>query len=497
MAEKTPKYPSLPPTVRNSLESGLISDLAVGENRRPETSCSESINFDFQTIGPARTRAGITQTGNTLSGNLLGLHQFIDTVNSGGTNTQLIAVDGTVVYYLSGGTWTSKRTGLTTGSKARFADFLNQTFMVNGVDATALWTGSTGTSFVTTGNALNAPIGKFIETFSGRVWIAGNPTYPDNLYYSTVPTLASTQTISWSTDPTSGTQFFPVSPNDGESITALKRYRNVLVVFKQNRMYKVYNPSSADSDPAYVVGTYSQESVVETKEGLFFHHSSGFYQYNVYGIAQEISIPILDIVRNIPASSYASVAGWVDPDGDHVNWSVGDVTYGGVTYTNLVVKYRMSTQVWTHRTYPVKFLCSCRYNNGTTLSNIVGGTNGKTYTYNLGTTDDGTPIYYSLVHRWENLDGLISTRKNIMTIGFNHYGGAGTNVNYQIQGDLPDDWSKKIGQFDQYNTGFNSVNIKGKKIRVRISGQNIGQSFEYHGYEMIGATDELITYTHQ
>lgn len=499
MADKQQKIkvPILPPLVRKSLESGLITPLAVGENRMPETACSESVNWDFPTIGAAKTRQGITQIGNTLSGNILGIHQLIDTVNVPATGTKLICVNGTTAYYLSGSTWTSKRTGLTTGLKTRFADLLNNTFMVNGTDATAIWDGGTGTSFVTTGSASGAPIGKFIETFVGRVWIAGNATYPDRLYWSTKSLPAVTQTVTWSIDPTTGTQWGDISPNDGESITALKKYKDKLIVFKQNRMYKVSNISTVDQDPAYVVGTSSQESVVETKEGLFFHHSSGFYQYNIYGLLEEISIPILDIVRAIPASAYSSVAGWIDPlDADHINWSIGTVTYGGTTYANMVVRYRLSTQVWSHRSYPVQFLCSGRYTDGTTLYNVVGGTNGKTYLYNLGTTDDSTPISYSLIHRWENVDGLLSTRKLIQTILFNHYGGAGTNVSYQVEGDPTNDWSKRVGkgQFGQYNTGFNSVNIKGRKIRIRISGQNSGQPIEYHGYEMIGSIDELITY---
>lgn len=490
------KLPILPPLVRKSLESGLITPLAVGENRMPETACSESVNWDFQTIGPAKTRAGISQVGSTLSGNILGVHQFIDTVSSG-SNTKLIVVNGTAAYYLSGGSYSSIRTGLAANAKARFTDLLNITFMVNGTDATATWDGNAGT-FSTGGSATGAPIGKYIERFVGRVWIAGNPTYPDRLYWSTKSLPAVTQTVTWSTDPVTGTQWGDISPNDGETITALKTYKNSLLVFKPNRIYKVYNISTVDQDPSYVVGTYSQESVVETKAGIFFHHSSGFYQYNVYGILQEISIPIIDIVRAIPASAYTSVAGWVDPlDADHINWSVGTVTYGGTTYQNMVVRYRISTQVWTHRSYPVPFLCSGRYTDGTTLYNIVGSSNGKTYLYNAGTTDDSAPIYYSLVHRWENIDGLISTRKNVMTIGFNHYGGSGAVVNYQIEGMVANDWTKKvgIGQFGQYNTGFNSVNIKGKKIRLRVSGQSTGQPIEYHGYEMLGAMDELITFT--
>lgn len=497
--EKTQKIPTLPPLVRKSLESGLITDSAVGENRRPETSCSESLNFDFQTIGPAKTRAGVATIGSALSGNILGVHQLIDTVNVPATGTQLIVVNGTATYYLSAGSYVSIRSGLTAGQKSRFTDLLNFTFMVNGADPTMVWNGQTGGGFVNTGNASGAPTGKFIETFVGRVWIAGNPSYPDNLYWSTVPTIATTQQVSWSTDPNTGTQFAPISPNDGESITALKKYRNALLVFKQNRIYRVFNIATSDSDPYYAVGTYSQESVVETKAGLFFHHSSGFYQYNVYGIVQQISIPINDIVFGIPASAYASVAGWIDPDGDHVNWSVGTVTYGGLIYQNLVVRYRISTQVWTHRTYPTQFVCSGRYNDGTTLWNVVGATNGLTYLYNSGTTDAGKPISYSLVHRWENLDDLVSTRKTIMTVMFNHYGGAGAHVNYQVQGDNVLDWTKPVGkgQLGDYNTGFNSVNLKANKVRIRVSGQSTGQPIEYHGYEMTGSMDELITFTNQ
>jgi len=495
MAQKDTKtkQPILPPLIRKSQESGLLSSYAVGENRMPETAVTEAVNWDFQTIGPATTRAGITQVGQTLSGNILGLHQLIDTVNVPAIGTALIAVNGTVAYYLSAGTWTSKRTGLTAGAKARFADLLNITFMVNGVDATATWDGNPSDSFVITGSASGAPIGKYIEVFQNYVWIAGNPTYPDRVYYSTKPLPEITQTVTWSTDPVTGVQWQDISPNDGQNITALKKYRTALLIFKQNRIYKLYGIGNIDQDPQFTVGTYSQESVVETKAGLFFHHSSGFYQYNVYGIVQQISIPVQGFVLAIPASAYTSVAGWLDPDGDHVNWSVGTITVEGVTYTNMVLRYRISTQVWTHRSYPAnQFICSGTYNNGTTLYNVVGDTAGHINGYNWGTTDNGVSIPYSLVHRWENIDGLISTRKTIDRIGFNHYKGASTNVNYQTESDNPQDWTRKIGQFGTYNTGFNSVGIRARKIRIRISGQNSGAPIQYHGYELIASMDELI-----
>lgn len=504
MASKPNANPTpLAPQSRVSLESGLIMEGAVSEHRRPMTSVTESLNFDFDTIGSAKVRKGTTQLGNTLSGNILGIHYHVDSVNSGGTNTQLIIVNGTVAYYLaSGTTWTSKRTGLTAGSKARFSTFLNFVFMVNGTEATAIWTGNTGDSFVTNGNAASAPVGKFIENFRSRMWIAGDATYPSRLHYSSVPSSVTTPIITWDTSVTTG-QWIDISPSDGEAITGLMRSRNAMLVFKPNHLYRVYSIAQTDPDPYFSVGTSSQESVVETKAGVFFHHSSGFYQYNLYGIVQEISRPIIDIIKAIPTSSYPSVCGWLEADGDRLNWSVGNVTVNGITLTNLVVRYTISTQTWTYRTYPSQFLVALRrqplYTDGTTQFVVVGDTAGKTFEYNTGTTDAGTAISYALTHSWDDLDGLHLTRKNVQTGLFLHEQGAGTKVNYQIEDengviDPESDWSKEVGELKDSDTGFNTMDIKARKVRFRLSGTSIGQQFIYDGYQLAGVVNELMQF---
>lgn len=491
--------PPLPPVLRKSVKSGLINPGAVGENDRPESSVMESINMHFDAIGSATLRKGSTRLGNQLTGNILGLHYLVDTV-SPGTNTQAIMVNGTVAYYLSGGTWTSKRTGLTAGSKARFTTYLNFAFMVNGTEATAIWDGS-ASAFATNGNAASAPTGKYIENFRSRVWIAGNSTYPDRLYYSSVPSAVATPIITWDTSVTTG-QWIDISPSDGDSITGLQRYRNVMIVFKTNRLYRVFDIGQTDPDPYYAVGTSSQESVIESKAGVFFHHASGFYQYNIYGIVQEISRPIWDIVRAIPASSYPSVTGWLEADGDHICWSVGSVTVNGTAYTNLVVRYTISTMTWTHYTYPTQVLCAIKrqplYTDGTTQFALVGDNNGNAIKMNLGLDDLGTPIPYSLIHRWDNIDGLLSTRKNINVGNFTHYRGAGTSVAVQTEEydpDQPNNWKKKVGAFEESNTGFNTMAIKARKIRFRIFGESTGEPFIYNGYELLDVTNEFIQFS--
>lgn len=512
MAEKPPKDTSaakpLPPIDRKSVESGLITKNAVSESRRPETSVEESLNFHFDTIGSATLRKGTTIIGGQLGAPITGIHYFVDSLHAG-ARTQLVVASSTNLSYLSGTTWVPIRMGLTIGSKARFSTYLDYMFMVNGTESTAVWDGNTAGGFTTGGNASGAPTGQYIENFRSRMWIAGNATYPDRLYYSSIPSSVVTPIITWSTDPATGL-WIDISPSDGDTITALQRFKNKMIVFKTNRIYRVFDIGQVDPDPYYSVGTSSAESVVETKSGVFFHHSSGFYQYNVYDVVQEISGPLRkDIMQAIPSSSYGSVVGWLEADGDHVCWSVGTVVVNGVTFTNLVLRYTISTMVWTHYTYPTQASTSIRrqplYTDSTSQYTVVADSSGNVLKMNIGKQDTGSnaqavAIPYSIIHKWETLDGLLSTRKIVMTANFSHYGGTGTIVAFQTEAQDPDDlgnWEQKVGQpsvLKQINTGFNTMNIKARKFRFRLFGTSTGDPFLYNGYEIIEAINELLQF---
>ena len=81
---------------------------------------------------------------------------------------------------------------------------------------------------------------------------------------------------------------------------------------------------------------------------------------------------------------------------------------------------------------------------------------------------------------------------------FCHIGGAGSNVSWQAEDQDPDalnDWSKHmIGQLNTINTGFNTIDAKARKIRFRVWGTSTGVPFLYSGYELVGVTNELITF---
>lgn len=480
---------SITATSRKSLKNGLITESAVSKSDYPMDACLESVNFQFDTIGKAKLRSGTTLLGNQLAASdILGLYSFI---NSDGTYNKLIAVNGTTAYYLSGSTWTAKRSGLT-GTNARFSTFLDNVFMVNGADATSVWDGNPANSFVPTGNALGAPIGKYVENFRSRMWIAGNSTYPDRLYYSSVPSAETTPVIEWDTNVATGT-WIDISPSDGENITALKRSRDCLLVFKHNHIYRVPSIDQVDPDPKFNVGTFSQESIVEAKNGVYFHSVSGFFCY-ADGSITEISRPIVDIVNAIDVSNYEKVCGYLENNGNNICWAVGDVTINGITYSNLVCRYTISSQTWTHYSYPTQFLCSSTYNDGSNIYMLVGDDNGNVLKTEIGNTDNGTPIYYSLIQAYDNIDGFDSTTKNISGICFYHSGGNGSQIAWRDSYDDKNDWTKKVLQLGRNDTGTLGAKIRGRKLQFRCYGVSSGEPFSYEGYEILFGDSSPVTF---
>ena len=269
-----------------------------------------------------------------------------------------------------------------------------------------------------------------------------------------------------------------------------------MLVFKQNHIYRIYSIGETDPDPQINVGTYSHESIVEAKDGVYFHHPTGFYKY-IDGGVQEISKPVKDIVEAITFANYTDIAGWIEAEGDALCWSIGDITiYGDVIITNAVVRYTISTQAWTLYSYASKPTVGMIYTNPilNTREAIWGNGIGEVMRHNVGTTDDGTTVRYEIIHRPILVDGLNITEKNIESIMFLHDGkGSGTNVQWQKENDLESDWTKSLGELEARNTIFSNANIRGNEITFRISGVSEGEPFSYNGFD-IGESQDDINY---
>lgn len=451
-------------------QNGIVREAAVDELMVPENTVQEAVNLHFDRIGAVTLRKGLTLLGSQIADGtaVLGIGNYR---NNAGTTYRALAKVGTAVYAYNGSSWSAVRSGLGASTKARFTNFIDLTYMVNGNAGSGVQTYN-GSSFGTS-NVGSLPAGDFIEQYRSRVWVGDSAT--DKLYYSNV--------VSTSNTITGGTEFLQISPQDGEKMTGLKRHPRALLVFKNNHIYRVFTTNSTDPDPSIFRGTYSQESIIEGKDGISYHHPSGFYNFVFDGQQEEISRPIIDIAQAIPRSYYENVSGWVDDD--HKYWSIGDITLGGVNFTNVVVRYTVSTQIWTVYSYASEIRCAGLYDDGTNLITILGDDDGNVLQFDSGATDNSSAIFYDLKTHWMYFSQLRTTSKSLAEIASLHENAHGGNLSYQIDMDSPNKWTP-IGELRDDLYQIHNLGVERfTRIRFRLSGSSSGSPFIFRGFEAL------------
>lgn len=387
------------------------------------------------------------------------------------------------------GNWIVRRTGLAQVSKPRFSQYLNLIWMVNGneqIGGDPVAT-SDGGPFGTQLVPADFPKGDFIHAgFEGRVWVA-NKTL-GIIYYTDIVQFIPPLTYVLTYNPQ--VNFLSqIAPQTGETFTALFRVPRALLVFTENTITRIYGASSVDAYPAYNVGTFSQESIIETKTGIFFHHSSGFYQFDYGSQPVEISRRIIDFVKAIPRANYEDITGVYDGF-DCVEWSVGQVVVEGVVFTHCVVRYTISTQVWTIYDYPNNTITAMiYYDDGVNLNHLMGTSAGLTGAMDNGYTDFGEPFYFEMIDRWRAFTDMYYKTKSIS--GFNVYNenAAGANLSYQQMKSGPNAWLP-LGTLDENANSLmpSAATDDFDVIRLRIAGNTRGVQIVIHGIEITQLT---------
>ncbi len=464
---------------------GVIRSAQLNDTVTPENSVQLAVNMNFDRIGAMTTRDGIATYATTLGGSVTAF----GTLNSQSSSTKyLFAQVGSTIQALNSTThaWASVRTGLTGSAKARFSQWLNYTWMVNGNAGDAVQV-SNGGSFSAVAGIVpaNFPKADFIQAgFDARIWIANSAT--DFLYYT--DQLTSTDGINYNAVTFTLADNFQTgfSAQDGESITGLFRVPKALLLFKQNHIYRIYSATNADAYPAYNVGTYSQESIVQAKDGIYFHHSSGFYKFAYDTQPTEISRRVIDFVKAIPRASYANIVGIYDGY-DAVKWSVGSITVEGVTYANCQMRYSISTQVWTIYDFAgTNITALIRYDDGTTIEQVAGTSTGLVGKLDSGTTDFGSSIYYESIDRWRSFTEMYSASKNISGMMVMSENGAGALLQYQTEKSPANVWKDIDTVRDKYDALFpNASTDDFNNVRLRIRGNTRGTPIIFHGIELL------------
>lgn len=420
---------------------------------------------------------------------LQGKSVMFKTTGSVVNDNWLYAGHGSEVSNWGGSSWTSRRSGLAEVSKPRFSQYLNYIWMVNGnvfIGGDPVAT-SNGGAFGTDLVPENFPPGDFIHAgFEGRVWVLDKTL--GVVHYTDIVQFVPPDVYTFSYNP--NTNFIStLSPQTGQEFTGVFRVPRALLVFTQDYIYRIYGATSADSYPAYDVGTYSQESIVETKAGIFFHHSSGIYQFDYGSQPVEVSRRIIDFIKAIPRSYYENIKGVYDGF-DTVQWYVGSVTVEGVVFSNCVLRYTISTQVWTIYDYTGNNVTAMiLYDDGTTLTHLMGTDAGLVGSIDTGNTDFGEPFYFEMIDRWRSFTDMYCETKALDGINVYSENAAGANISYQVQKSGPNEWNPLATVDERNNSLFPTNGTKDFDVmRLRIAGNTRGPQVVIHGIEIPSLT---------
>ena len=494
-----------PRSIRNLGVYGVIRPAEVDDKLIPDGAVTEVFNFQFDRKGASTLRPGLATLGATVATQvgypIWALHNI-----QNGTLLAVVSQNGSSrVYAYGGASWASNLTAGTANTKIRFVNFAERIICLNWGNATNMyssmqvWFGrENNATWITTGSPINpqgltddvnpSPQPQFGEVYKSRLYLAGGDTDGSNLrlsrlWFSSV--ISSTGVITW----TPATDYVDINPNDGENITGIKRFSLELLVFKPNYIYR-FRTSGVDPDPLIKIGTRSQESIVEGKRGLYFHHDTGFYRYSG-GYPVEISRPISDIVAAIPYSQFADITAW--RDSDHILWTLGDLTIADIkesaTWKNVVIRYTESSEVWTIYSYGIDIDRGADYNTGAALSRVVGTSTGVVATFDSGTTDLGEPITYSIRTKWYEWDGIF-TNKVIQQLVAICEKAQGSELMYQTDEDTTR-WHT-IGQVKKFINLYNNTDIRFHRIRFKLNGTSRFEALIFQGLEITDGINEGI-----
>ncbi|MBP7118926.1 hypothetical protein KBA63_02460 [Candidatus Woesebacteria bacterium] len=198
--------------------------------------------------------------------------------------------------------WVDLSPTFTANAKFGFVVYDDNLYGSNGVEDYFKWDGTTFTTYA------SAPKGNILEIYEDRVFVSGVTAEPLSIYPSNVG------------DPTTFTPTDVIKPLGTDAVTNLKNYYGLLLIFKQNTIWKItyqydqvvslFIPKLELQSGNY--GAASRLSVTWVENDLWFFtgreiRSIGFkdQQIGVLGVNRSvISDPIKETLYTIPSSKY-------------------------------------------------------------------------------------------------------------------------------------------------------------------------------------------------
>lgn len=254
---------------------------------------SDLMNMEYDEGGVVRKRYGYITAGNTLTAARgLGIYRT-EILN------QMVTVDNGTLKYRTTGNWTAA-TGatFTTATDTSFTQARLKLFVWNGTDGGAYFDGNAVTR---PGTMPKAKFSVYYQSYHLSAGVAGQPNrlFASNVADATDFTVAAggTQPQPDSTSDTengntnvpgatvySGTpavseaRVFDVRKNDGDKITGLAVFQDIVVIFKERSIYQFTfdaNGLGSVTPITYATGAISHKSIVSVENDIYFMSREG------------------------------------------------------------------------------------------------------------------------------------------------------------------------------------------------------------------------------
>lgn len=417
-------------------------------------------NCIFSTFGLLAKRPGTTLIGAQIANSdILGAH---DLGKADGTHKWLAVNTDKIYYYKTTAPtgWTdSGVTGLTTGKRTRFTNFVNRVFFVNGTQAVKDWDGATTYD----NNVVGAPIANYINTFYDRIY-TNDTTDKSLIRYTTVPTAS---VISWNSGDYGSYQ---VQENDGDIITGIHPRRDRLLIFK-NHYIEGRDSYFRRISVVRGLGTPCNDSVVTINNSTFFlnlddRNTTGIYEYSTSDPIK-ISSPIQDVIDSIDFSDLTKF--WAVKFSDNYL-----INFGSISSVQTLGLYNTNYKAWATWQLPYTIKICSVFTDSNSLYPFFGTSTGKVYE-SIG-AKDGSDAINSEVDTWEIHCDKPHLFKEFSKIVIFCQSPVGSEVEYRIDGG---DWIS-CGAINK-KTWVGKLVGKGYVIEVRIRDSSVGE-FDLKGF---------------
>ncbi len=246
-------------------------------------------NIEYVEGGAARKRMGYTGVGTGLTNAPKGLGAYI----SESSNYVIISDTGTLKKYQSG-SWSALAGAITLDPSANITmtSLFQKTYAWDGVNSGVVWDGTTVTRPGT------MPKAKFSVIYKGYHVASGVPGQPFRLYFSPIaePSRFTRSAavggggieLNDATNVPGATVFtgdntpqaIDINKNDGQKVTGLGFFQDVLIVFKENSIYQLYFNSTGSFVVERISSSYgavNHTAIASVENDCYFLTDKGIY----------------------------------------------------------------------------------------------------------------------------------------------------------------------------------------------------------------------------